>query len=458
MNLTLMIGNPAQLLHGYLPSHRFGPQGGSIGSVTADWRLEDRHNSVQPNHCDIRIVEGHFCVTDRCGSTYVNGHALPLGRHVTVRLNEGDLLRIGAYQVAVHLHGHALGEYDPRHCTLDELLTERPECMQAWYLEDLPSLPLTNPRPAVCPEFERLCQPMDVAEQGDPLRALDAAPSPKPVPDAHTRVPNRSGPARLFSNLRLGTLLFALLTLGGCTLLGKIGQVIWDPSTPVGGPDDQLSRYSLSLHASDDVNPRLISTGSAPDTDEDPSRAPYNLNVQATSPQALTEKIQTLLDHLYQTLPAQSSPTLEPAPVLPMSPIEEALLGDYDVPGVSLNTPLGNSTLQHIATPIAFKVMQLSDDSLLANASPQAMAEDLQKTLGSTFIRADDYLLNPGQFKFVDLRALDEDTRFIAVIANYHSADVTQWKQRLRVEPKGRQYAVLVQLEASQVSLKGETR
>ncbi|MNE78666.1 Type VI secretion lipoprotein [compost metagenome] len=114
--------------------------------------------------------------------------------------------------------------------------------------------------------------------------------------------------------------------------------------------------------------------------------------------------------------------------------------------------------MQHVATPIAFKVLQLSDDSLLVNASPQALADDLKNTLGSTYIRADDYLLNPGQFKFIDLRALDEDTRFIAVIAHYHSSDVGQWKQRLRVEPKGRQYAVLVQLDAAQVSLKGETR
>ncbi|WP_256580802.1 MULTISPECIES: type VI secretion system lipoprotein TssJ [unclassified Pseudomonas] len=139
-------------------------------------------------------------------------------------------------------------------------------------------------------------------------------------------------------------------------------------------------------------------------------------------------------------------------------PIEDALLGDYDAQGVSLTTPWGNPALQHVATPIAFKVLQLTDDSLLVNASPQAMADDLKKTLGSTYIRADDYLLNPGQFKFIDLRALDEDTRFIAVIANYHSTDVGRWKQRLRVEPKGRQYAVLVQLDAAQVSLKGETR
>ena len=182
------------------------------------------------------------------------------------------------------------------------------------------------------------------------------------------------------------------------------------------------------------------------------------MTISPTSPQALTDKVQTLLSHLYESVPAQSPLSLEPDPVVPMSPIEDALLGDYDAQGVSLTTPWGNPALQHVATPIAFKVLQLTDDSLLVNASPQAMADDLKKTLGSTYIRADDYLLQPGQFKFVDLRALDEDTRFIAVIAHYHNDEVGQWKQRLRVEPKGRQYAVLVQLDATQVSLKGETR
>ncbi|MBI6556610.1 type VI secretion system lipoprotein TssJ [Pseudomonas sp. LY-1] len=450
MKLTLVINNPAQLLHGYLPLHRFGPQGGSIGSAAVDWRLEDRHNSVRPNHCDIRVIEGRFCVIDRSGRTYVNGHELPLERHVAISLNDGDRLQIGAYQVAVQL-----GEYAPGQHSLDELLGDHPEVMHVWHQEDLPSRPPADKRPATCPEFERLCQPVDLTEQGDPLRALEAAPPSKnQPPEVRSKVPKP--PTILFSNLRLGTLLLACLALGGCTMLGKIGQVIWTPSIPVGGPDDQPSRYSLSLHASDDVNPRLISTGTA--LDEDASRSPYTLNVQATSPQALTDKVQTLLSHLYESVPAQSPLSLEPDPVVPMSPIEDALLGDYDAQGVSLTTPWGNPALQHVATPIAFKVLQLTDDSLLVNASPQAMADDLKKTLGSTYIRADDYLLNPGQFKFIDLRALDEDTRFIAVIANYHSTDVGRWKQRLRVEPKGRQYAVLVQLDAAQVSLKGETR
>jgi len=185
-------------------------------------------------------------------------------------------------------------------------------------------------------------------------------------------------PTILFSNLRLGTLLLACLALGGCTMLGKDRPSDLDaPPSRSAAPHDQPSRYSLSLHASDDVNPRLISTGTA--LDEDASRSPYTLNVQATSPQALTDKVQTLLSHLYESVPAQSPLSLEPDPVVPMSPIEDALLGDYDAQGVSLTTPWGNPALQHVATPIAFKVLQLTDDSLLVNASPQAMADDLKR-------------------------------------------------------------------------------
>ena len=448
MKLSLVISNPAQLLHGYLPGHQFGPQGGSIGSAAPDWRLEDRTNGVRPYHCDIRVIEGRFCVIDRSGTTCVNGHDLPLERHVAISLNDGDRLQIGAYQVVVQL-----GEYAQGQRSLDELLGGHPKDMHLWQ-QDLPNTLAADRRPATCPEFERLCHPVDLAEQGDPLRAMRQAPLAEPLPDMYAAATRRS--ISRFSKLRLGTLLLACLALGGCTMFGKIGQVIWTPSIPVGGPDDQPSRYSLSLYASDNVNPRLISTGTA--LDEDASLSPYTLNVQAVSPQALTDKVQTLLDHLYESVPARSPLSEEPAPVVPMSPIEDALLGDYDAQGVRLTTPWGKPALAHVATPIAFKVLQLTDDSLLVNASPQALADDLKKTLGSSYIRADDYLLQPGQFKFIDLRALDEDTRFIAVIANYHSTDVGQWKQRLRVEPKGRQYAVLVQLDAEQVSLKGETR
>lgn len=475
MNLTLVISNPARLLHGYLPSHRFNQQGGSIGSGACDWRLDDRKSAVQPSHCEIRIIEGRFCVIDRSSRTYVNGHDLPLERHIAVRLNEGDSLQIGEYRIVAHLHNHGFDDDDPRHLSqrsLGELLTGCRDGLEDWHADALPMVPPPDPLLSACPEFEQLCRPLGLSQERDPLWALEALLPTPPVRDvldlpAHAQAITpivecidrvRPGVSRLTSNLRLVMLLLTCLTLGGCTMLGKVGQVIWNPSISVGGPDDQPSRYSLSLHASNDANLRMISPGTAPTSAEDPPRSPYTVNVQANSPQALTDTLQTLLNHLYETVPAQSLMAPDLAPALEVSPIEQALLGDYDAQGVSLSTPLHSTSAQQIATPIAFKVLQLTDDSLLINASAQALAEDLKKTLGSTYIRVDDYLLQPGQFKFVDLQTLDEDARFIAVIADYHSAEVAQWKQLLRVEPKGRQYAVLVQLDDSQVDLKGETR
>ncbi|MEN5200291.1 type VI secretion system lipoprotein TssJ [Pseudomonas wadenswilerensis] len=465
MSLTLVISNPAQLLHGCLPSRRMGREGGSIGSHGCDWQLRDRSGRVRPQHCRIHWHEGRFCVTDLCDGTYVNGHDLPLGRGTTVRLNEGDCLQIGVYRIVVHLQTDACADDDPRHLSqrsLNELLTGREDGLEDWHANSRAMHATPVPTPTLCAEFERLCRPLDPAAQRDPLLELTTQPATllpatnePPTPTCGSTVVAPGKPL-LAANWRLGMLILAALTLSGCTLLGKLGQVIIDPSTPVGGPDDQPSRYTLSLHASDDVNQRLMTPGSAADAAFAAAIAPYSLNVEASSPQALASKLQSVLSHLYENAPSQSPIERTPAPQA--SWIEETALGDYQAAGVNLSTPPEHAAPKQTATPVAFKVLQLTDDSLLLTASNQALAQDLKKTLGSTFIRADDYLLRPGQFKFIDPQPLDQDARFIAVIADYHSEEVAQWKQLLRVEPKGRRYALLVQLGLAQVDLKGETR
>ncbi|WP_123566180.1 type VI secretion system lipoprotein TssJ [Pseudomonas vranovensis] len=469
MKLTLVIGNPAQLLHGCLPSRGMDYRGGLIGSHGCDWLLRDRSGRVRPQHCRIHWHEGRFCVTDLCDGTYLNGHDLPLGRGATVRLNEGDWLKVGVYRIVVHLHSAACTDADPRHLSqrsLAELLSGHEDGLEDWHANTRPLQPAPVPAPALCADFDRLCRPLDPREQHDPLLGLGAPPS-MPLATAHRQpAPNHRHPpvARSMkypaaaSSLRLGLLLLAALTLGGCTLLGKLGQVIVDPSTPVGGPDDQPSQYSLSLHASDDVNRRLVPPGNAPMAAEHTAEAPYRLDIKASSPQALADKLQAVLEHLYENAPAQSPVLEEPEPEARASWVEASALGDYQAAGVQLATSAQHLAPQLIATPVAFRVLQLSDDSLLISASAQALALDLKHALGSTYIRVDDYLLRPGQFKFIDPQPLDEQTRFVAVIADYHNEEVSQWKQLLRVEPKGRRYALLVELGQAQVELKGETR
>ncbi|MNF12656.1 Type VI secretion lipoprotein [compost metagenome] len=53
--------------------------------------------------------------------------------------------------------------------------------------------------------------------------------------------------------------------------------------------------------------------------------------------------------------------------------------------------------------------------------------------------------------------ALDADTRFIAVIANYSNQQDTTWKQVLRVQPRGRKVVLAVQINDSQILLKEES-
>lgn len=149
---------------------------------------------------------------------------------------------------------------------------------------------------------------------------------------------------------------------------GKLGRVIWDPSVPVGHPEDRPSRVHLSLVADEDVN--------------------------------------------------------------------------------------ANSTGE--GTPLRFRVMQLKDDSMLMAASYDELDDDLEETLGTNYLEHDDFTLLPSQFKSFVLEELDADARYIGVVAYYAMPDEAQWKKVLRVEPRGRDYNLLVHLRRHEADLKDE--
>ena len=493
--MTLVVRNPEHLLHGCTANRQFDSAGGSIGSVACDWLLNDRQHAIYPLHCEIRLVESRFCVIDRCGHTRINGHALAMGRNTTVRLNEGDSLHVGAYTLNVylqhdqgtrsttyqHLSQHAITAlFNESRCPLETLLeghqiTPEPQVLTQDY----------------SPEFERLGTPFGLDEQHDPIRALDATHTVR-APTALTLATFEHAPHATALSCRLTagdtpmtqqpvspgpsparypavfartlTLIIACLLLGGCTMLGKLGHVIMNPSTPVGEPKDQPTQIALSLYATDTVNPNASSVRDASTREGEghvtQKATGYTVNFSASSPLDLTERLEALLDHLYATSPAYSAATPD-ADAPAMSPLEHSVLGDYTDPQVSLTAPghraSTESTAEDIATPIAFKIVQLKDDSLLQDANLEALTKDLQQALGSTYIGADDYVLLPGQFKFVDYQTIDEKTRYLAVIARYHETTGTQWKQILRVNPKGRQYALLAHFDTTRVEFKDET-
>ncbi|CDL87582.1 type VI secretion system lipoprotein TssJ [Xenorhabdus cabanillasii] len=66
----------------------------------------------------------------------------------------------------------------------------------------------------------------------------------------------RSGSQRIWVT---GILLLSVMLLNGCSsawdATKKVGQVIWDPSTPVGKPSEQASIANITLLAEPDINP-----------------------------------------------------------------------------------------------------------------------------------------------------------------------------------------------------------
>ncbi|ABI55408.1 type VI secretion system lipoprotein TssJ [Alkalilimnicola ehrlichii MLHE-1] len=182
--------------------------------------------------------------------------------------------------------------------------------------------------------------------------------------------PGRRGSVRL---LALLACLVMAPGLSGCAApleaAGKVGRVLWDPSIPVGEPEDRPSTASLSLVADGDVNPNLVDEG----------------------------------------------------------------------------------------TPLMFRVLQLRDDSMLMAADYGQMKDDLEEALGTNYLSHDDFTLLPGQFKVFQLKALEEDARYLGLVAYYAEPDRAQWKKVLRVESRGQDYHVLVHLRRHEAELKDES-
>jgi type VI secretion system protein ImpI len=172
LTLTLTIDNFERLQRGVAPSHQFDSRGGTIGSQGTDWLLNDATQQIQPLHCEIRWAEGSFCVIDHCSQTFLNGSRQSLGQVAPVRLQEGDCLRIGAYDLHIHCYPYD-GTGDPKRRSLGELLAP-PTCVLDALVRHLPQAPSpfesAVPRPSTA--FD-ICQLFEPAIGCDPLVALE---------------------------------------------------------------------------------------------------------------------------------------------------------------------------------------------------------------------------------------------------------------------------------------------
>ncbi|HCE7029503.1 TPA: type VI secretion system lipoprotein TssJ [Pseudomonas aeruginosa] len=314
--------------------------------------------------------------------------------------------------------------------------------------------------------------------------------------------------------------LFAATLLAGCSTVGnvfkKTGQILMDPSIQVGAAEDQPTQIALSLYASPDVNPNPVSRPTAaPVEDPEPlpldeeQEGPFAVSLRSASKGELIEHLRALLGHqqddqaeppsalavrqraaipglvvdeqappltlgkaLPETLFTSTATSRGPFPASWMLRQGQVLPGieqDYGSPSIgfldlgqySRGAGLAPAADAHAtptsATPIAFRVLQLKDDSILENVDPERLRKDAEKALGSTLLASDDYTLAPGQFKFIEFAAIDEKTRYIAVVADFHDPNAERWHDVFRIEPRGRKYPLMVMLQGTQVAITDES-
>ena len=257
-----------------------------------------------------------------------------------------------------------------------------------------------------------------------------------------------------FVSLLSAVLLPVWMSLSACTALSKMGEVMLDPSIPVGAPNDHLSHFSLSLYASPTLNLNPDSTLATALTAVATQSLPLSVSVNAGNPAELADKLQALLDGLRWDHPAVSVAEFDQPPPPAMSSVVE--VGSYQDSSVHLAFSQAPPLPEQVTTPIAFQVLQLKDDSMLLNATYEALAQDLKTALGSTVLQVDDYRLMPGQFKFVELEEINKATRYLAVIAHYHERNDTAWKRVMPIAARGHRHALMVHFEKEGVVLKGQ--
>jgi type VI secretion system protein VasD len=105
------------------------------------------------------------------------------------------------------------------------------------------------------------------------------------------------------------------------------------------------------------------------------------------------------------------------------------------------------------ATPLEVQVFELEDDSMFLSAGFDQLIENAKKNLKSNYISHRDYVLVPGQFKFVDPFEVNKKTAYIGVMARFANPNRSDWKKVVRVLPTDKQYHLLIYLNDQSVQL-----
>jgi len=111
MTLRLRIVSEQRRSLGDRGSFVLGAAGGTIGrSADNDWVLPDPLRYLSAHHARISFREGHYFLEDvSTNGSYVNDSAQPMGKTRPHPLQNGDLLRLGEYHIAVAVETESIG-------------------------------------------------------------------------------------------------------------------------------------------------------------------------------------------------------------------------------------------------------------------------------------------------------------------------------------------------------------
>jgi len=79
------------------------------------------------------------------------------------------------------------------------------------------------------------------------------------------------------------------------------------------------------------------------------------------------------------------------------------------------------------ATSVVVRVYQLSNKINFENASYQDLFLESGNSLGTEFIAVNEYLVDPGTSKELDVE-ISENTTYIGVVVGYRSVDMVTWR------------------------------
>jgi type VI secretion system FHA domain protein len=125
----------------------FDERGGTIGRVNSnDWVLPDPEKLVSSRHANVKCIAGVFYLEDAStNGTFVNGTDRRVPKETPTRLQDGDRIQIGDYQILVQLIDDTAPAVD-----VDEPESEEP------FADSLTGPPAYNPPP-------RTAQPLSTA-------------------------------------------------------------------------------------------------------------------------------------------------------------------------------------------------------------------------------------------------------------------------------------------------------